>query len=503
MYAFRSRRVDNCRNLLKSYESSFTSGTLNSKIFTRQWFSVCRITVGQRRTTIPNAPSSNTGIFSIVENDMKSLITFNLLPALLLVGCVHGFLVSRCQWSVQYSKMENDRSSLSESLGLGDTNPFEEQLRRIRENTKPIMPTSGRPPNKSEIYAEQELEGLWQIHKQLSARKEEQLNEVSFDETGIPSIHDLVMEAVGDFDNQRSNKDAKTPSYPWLTEEIRQRSNKITAIASDVDGTLLGPDQKVHPRTNAAVQKAVQSTLSPTTRLKFFFPATGKSRAGAMHSLGPELGGLLSGGPGVFIQGLYCVIGDTVVFEKRLQHSAVLACEKLVADTKTSIIAYDGDLLYTTDLTDRVIELHEVYGEPLSKEISSIAAISAGVHKILVLDEDADKLTNVVRPLLESLAAAHNATVTQALPTNLELLPGGCSKALGVEKLCEKLGIDPRVELLALGDAENDAEMLRMASIGVVMGNGSPAARAAGDIVLKETCGEGGAGLAIEVLGGI
>ena len=85
----------------------------------------------------------------------------------------------------------------------------------------------------------------------------------------------------------------------------------------------------------------------------------------------------------------------------------------------------------------------------------------------------------------------------------LELLPQGCSKALGVEKLCQALGIDPSTQLLAIGDAENDVEMLEMAAIGVEVGNAGDLAREAADIVLDETNDDGGAGLAMEVLGGI
>jgi Cof subfamily protein (haloacid dehalogenase superfamily) len=435
---------------------------------------------------------------------MKFLMIANVLSTLLLlsIGSSQGFWVSNGRTlSAPGSKWETSRWKLSESFEERDINPFEEQLQRIREsNSKPSLPTTGRPPNKSEIYDENELLGLWQIHQELRSdlnKKEDSINEI-----GIPSIHDLVMKVLAE-DGSQSSSQESTQSYPWLTEDIRQKSNKITAIATDVDGTLIGSDQKVHPRTKAAIQKAVELTMSPNSSLKWFFPATGKTRPGALNSLGPEIAASLRSCPGVFIQGLYCVIGDTVIFEQKLENRAVQACETLVANTQTSIIAYDGDTLYTTNLTETVINLHAVYGEPLSKEIPSIAAHSNGVHKILVCDEDADKLVNVIRPQLELLAAANNARVTQAVPTMLELLPGGCSKALGVEKLCEKLGIDPRVELLALGDAENDVEMLEMASIGVVMGNGSPAARKAGDIVLEETSDEGGAGLAMEVLGGI
>jgi len=89
--------------------------------------------------------------------------------------------------------------------------------------------------------------------------------------------------------------------------------------------------------------------------------------------------------------------------------------------------------------------------------------------------------------------------VTQAIPTMLELLPEGCSKAFGVEQLCLALGIDPSTELLAIGDAENDAGMLRMACIGVAVGNASPPARDASDMVLEFTNDQGGAGIAIEL----
>mmetsp|Transcript_15908 Transcript_15908/g.32064 ORF Transcript_15908/g.32064 Transcript_15908/m.32064 type:complete len:120 (+) Transcript_15908:6350-6709(+) len=117
------------------------------------------------------------------------------------------------------------------------------------------------------------------------------------------------------------------------------------------------------------------------------------------------------------------------------------------------------------------------------------------------MDNDAEMLKTVVRPKLEKLAEKHGVIVTQALPTMLELLPAGCSKAVGVQKLCDALGIDAETELLALGDAENDAEMLSLASIGVAVGNACPVARSASDFIMTERNDEGGAGLAMEQFG--
>ncbi len=434
-----------------------------------------------------------------------------------IVGCmfvdVEGFLPFGLRRGSRHSSPMRTfigRCRLYESPDEADkdihSDPFSKQRRELFGNVSPSLPDTGRPPSKSEIYTEQELGNLWNLHQQLSPQtRVKQSIENTLEDAFLPSIHDLVMGAVAEVDQNQVTKDsiASETSYPWLTNEIRARSRNIKAIASDVDGTLIGSDQKVHPRTKAAIQKAVESAFSPMGRLQWFFPATGKTRTGAMNSLGPELAQLVQQCPGVFIQGLYCVYGDKVIFEKKLDRVAIEACEQLVAQTATSIIAYDGDSLYTTDLTQTVLNLHELYGEPLSQKIPSIVGHTAGFHKILVCDDDIEKLVKVVRPKLELLAAATNARVTQAVPTMLELLPEGCSKALGVQKLCEVLGIDPSTDLLALGDAENDVEMLQMASIGVVMGNGSPPAREAGDVILEETSDQGGAGLAMEVLGGL
>ena len=49
-------------------------------------------------------------------------------------------------------------------------------------------------------------------------------------------------------------------------------------------------------------------------------------------------------------------------------------------------------------------------------------------------------------------------------------------------KRCRELGITPE-QVIAFGDAENDISMLRLAGIGVAMGNGEPAAKEAADYV--------------------
>ena len=403
------------------------------------------------------------------------------------------------------------------------------------------------PPDKSSLYSDTELMDLLQIHEGLSdivahppqSPEKESILLPGEQAADGPSLHDLVLQTLAAEDDISSssgtNNDAKNtdsillpgeksddgPSLHEMVlqalEEQKNTSDKsagnllemktadIIAIASDVDGTLLTSKHELHPRTEAAICLAVQqvqsSSSSPNKNiLQYFFPATGKTRKGALDSLGPAMRKLLSNLPGVFIQGLYCVDEEgQVVFEQRLSSSAIEKAEELCKTDGLVLLGYDGDTLYSNKDSDFAREIHTKWGEPIPKFLSSnFHEHPNGFHKLLVMDPDTDKLTNEVRPKLQALADRNQASVTQAIPTMLELLPEGCSKALGVEKLCDALGIDPTRELLAIGDAENDVEMLKLAAIGVAVNNACTIAKEAADVTMPESNDEGGAGAAME-----
>lgn len=59
----------------------------------------------------------------------------------------------------------------------------------------------------------------------------------------------------------------------------------------------------------------------------------------------------------------------------------------------------------------------------------------------------------------------------------LEILPDGASKASGLKKLADHLGILPE-EIMAVGDANNDLEMIEFAGLGIAMGNANEQVKA-------------------------
>ena len=77
-----------------------------------------------------------------------------------------------------------------------------------------------------------------------------------------------------------------------------------------------------------------------------------------------------------------------------------------------------------------------------------------------------------------------------------ETLPKGANKGVALKKLAEKLNI-PREEVMAIGDGNNDIEMLKFAGVGVAMGNGTKMAKDAANYI-TDTNENNGVAKAIE-----
>ena len=422
-----------------------------------------------------------------------------------------------------------------EAENIDDDNLFDyrNSTRSSRSVSSPLPSRVGQP-NKATVYSDDDLLRLLNIHNDLTESvpgfgKLPTIPATSaaavqggLDEK-LLSLQDVVKQTVQQIENEQQSQqsafvtDLATVSSPsslssvlrfsshWKAEDWRRQLSQIRGIASDVDGTLLSHNHTLHPVTRQAVQRAVEAALSPLHPLQHFFLATGKTRAGALHSLGPGMATLLrDGAPGVYIQGVYCIgVDGRVVWEQKLSRVAVEQAHTLTRRHGLGLIAYDGDSLYASASSNEtyVCDLAEKYGEPRPERLEDLDSYANGFHKLLILAHDPTYLSETVRPELQALADALNCVVTQAIPTMLELLPAGCSKAAGVERLCESLNLDLSTQVCAIGDAENDLEMLQRAAVGVAVGNAASLVQEAADVVVHETNSEGGAGRAIELFG--
>jgi Cof subfamily protein (haloacid dehalogenase superfamily) len=247
-------------------------------------------------------------------------------------------------------------------------------------------------------------------------------------------------------------------------------------IASDVDGTLLGADERVSPRTREAVAAAIAGGAH-------FVLATGRPPRWI-----PPVAEALGFGPmSVCANGavIYDAATDRVMWARTLPVDALAELAEIatrvvpgagLAAERIGRSAHDS----ATPQFVSAPGYEHAWLNPDNTEVSQQDLLSAPAVKLLVR-----------KPGMPSaeLAAALNRHVGMlgdiTYSTNdglVEISAIGISKAVGVQEVARPLGISAE-DVVAFGDMPNDVPMLRWAGHGVAMGNAHPDAIAAANEV--------------------
>lgn len=72
--------------------------------------------------------------------------------------------------------------------------------------------------------------------------------------------------------------------------------------------------------------------------------------------------------------------------------------------------------------------------------------------------------------------------VTRSAPTNMEISVKGTTKESGVREVCQMLGFSMS-DVIAMGDSDNDAKLLKAAGLGVAMANGEEHIKSIADVI--------------------
>jgi len=110
-------------------------------------------------------------------------------------------------------------------------------------------------------------------------------------------------------------------------------------------------------------------------------------------------------------------------------------------------------------------------------------------------EEDAKKAYKI----LEELGYLKQGLAVLVSRHAVHIMPKDCGKGKGVKRVVEKMGYDMS-EVLAVGDAENDLEMIKMAGVGVAVADAQEVLKREADIVAPEPAGKGFAWIAKKVL---
>lgn len=108
------------------------------------------------------------------------------------------------------------------------------------------------------------------------------------------------------------------------------------------------------------------------------------------------------------------------------------------------------------------------------------------VDKINIMDEDGriEELADEIR------RGADEISVTHYGKQGIEIVKAGYSKATGLLEIAAGMGIG-LCDVMAIGDNENDNEILKIAGIGVAVANAEPDTKAYADYVTEKAGAEG------------
>lgn len=228
-------------------------------------------------------------------------------------------------------------------------------------------------------------------------------------------------------------------------------------IALDVDGTIVDNSNEM----SAAVRETVRALRESGIEIVI---STGRAIPGVLNTTG-KLG--FTDGYAVASNGAIVFAYDPVEILHAVTFDASDAVRRVMEYVPDAIVAVEE--IGVGFRVNRPFPEGEVSGQFIVEDIESLIAEPVTRVVIRSTDHTADEFSAIVNDL--GLTGTNYFIGYSAW---LDLAPDGVSKASGLEFICNQLDI-AAADVLAVGDGNNDLEMLEWAGRGVAMGHGPEA----------------------------
>ncbi|MBR2216650.1 MAG: HAD family phosphatase [Selenomonadaceae bacterium] len=259
----------------------------------------------------------------------------------------------------------------------------------------------------------------------------------------------------------------------------------IKLFVTDLDGTLLPAGKDVPEANRLAAQKAVAQGVVVTI-------ATGRMYKAALPvAKSLEVDVPIITFNGALIKSVQGKVYYASYIAPELVREALDFCRK--QDWHVNL--YSGDELYYAEHNQYAQEYEinqAIHGAAIGWE--GMRAKSDEVAKLLSIADSREETDRRVALLQEKFAGRLN--VFSSTDHYTEIVNPGVTKASGIARLAEKLGVSIE-ETMAIGDGDNDIPMLKAVGKSVAMGNATPEVKAVCDYE-TDVCEANGFAKAIE-----
>lgn len=264
----------------------------------------------------------------------------------------------------------------------------------------------------------------------------------------------------------------------------------IKLVAIDIDGTLINDQLQITPATKQAIQAATARGIKVVL-------CTGRPMTGVHHYL-DELG--LNGQADQYVISFNGALVQTTAgkvlskFTLPLDDVIDLAGAAFKQDVK--LVIETADYMYSLNQDISPYAVHESKLVSLPLRYRSLDQIVAArerdqlvFSKVMLIDEP-EKLDHFLAHLEEDEPVRNLFNIVRSEPYYLEFINPAASKGAALEALGHDLAIAPS-EMVAIGNAQNDEAMLKVAGTGVAMANATPGVLKNADVQVADNNHDG------------
>lgn len=234
----------------------------------------------------------------------------------------------------------------------------------------------------------------------------------------------------------------------------------IKMIATDIDGTILPYHGEFSQKTKDCVKRLNESGIKVIL-------VTGRMHSSATP-LAAQLGLNL---PIISYQGgLIKDMDGKTLFQTELNSDIAKEIIQWGRKNNVHLNLYIDDKLYV-EQDDEIIKYY-IQGKFVDYTVCSFDDLEIkNVNKLLAIDiHDANRVTSWVDILKSKYPDLY---IVKSTPYFCEIGSADAKKSIGVEFLCQMWGID-KSEVLAIGDQNNDIDLIQSGGVGIAMENGTP-----------------------------
>lgn len=264
-------------------------------------------------------------------------------------------------------------------------------------------------------------------------------------------------------------------------------SGKCKLIVADIDNTFVGKAKALLPRNVQAIRDAAKAGIP-------FAIATGRYWKGIkdyISELGIDTPQICDNGATLYSPKDHKALVSHVFGEK-----VVTAFYELYKAEGYSPVICTWDDYHAIDVDDVTKELLRIHSEYIVKEppeklrsiFSECIKITLYVHEDPEVERRLWKVSRMIEDKVSAMGYAFKGVLTE--PNIYTVNAPGICKLTGVSDLCGVLGCTLE-DVLAVGDGDNDVEMLSGCGLGFAVANGTAAAKdaASGVVAGCEDCG--------------